>query len=112
VGRDADSVALGGAWADPRSRKPPFAPKRYAMLATTGNSLGREGAMTTSQFNEAATTRPSGNGPPDASAFSFLISQKTTIPANLCLFLRWVEFSGVGEDLDETTGNASEKAAW
>jgi hypothetical protein len=35
-----------------------------------------------------------------------------TIPANLYLFLRRIEFSGVGEDLNETTGNASEKAAW
>jgi hypothetical protein len=26
--------------------------------------------------------------------------------------LRRIEFSGVGEELDEATGNASEKAAW
>jgi hypothetical protein len=39
------------------------------------------------------------------------ISQKATIPANLCLFLRWVEFSGVGEDFDEAAGKASELAA-
>jgi hypothetical protein len=26
--------------------------------------------------------------------------------------LRWVEFPGVGEDLDETSGKASENAAW
>ena len=38
-------------------------------------------------------------------------SQKTTIPANLCLFLRWVEFPGFGEDFDEAAGNASEQAA-
>jgi hypothetical protein len=36
---------------------------------------------------------------------------KGTIPANLCLFLRWVEFSGVGEDFDEAAGKASELAA-
>jgi hypothetical protein len=38
-------------------------------------------------------------------------SRKATIPANLCLFLRWVEFSGVGEDFDEAAGKASELAA-
>jgi hypothetical protein len=38
-------------------------------------------------------------------------SQMRTIPANLCLFLRWVEFSGVGEDFDEAAGKASELAA-
>ena len=34
-----------------------------------------------------------------------------TIAANLCLFLRWVEFPGFGEDFDEAAGNASEQAA-
>jgi hypothetical protein len=29
----------------------------------------------------------------------------------IALFLRWGEFSGVGEDLDKTAGKASEKAA-
>jgi hypothetical protein len=43
--------------------------------------------------------------------FSGVISQNRTIPANLCLFLRWVEFSGVGEDFDEAAGKASELAA-
>ena len=42
----------------------------------------------------------------------FHTSHIGTIPANLYLFLRRIEFSGVGEDLDETAGNASEKAAW
>ena len=36
---------------------------------------------------------------------------KATTPAKLYLFLRWVEFPGVGEDLDETAGKASENAA-
>jgi hypothetical protein len=34
-----------------------------------------------------------------------------TEPANLCLFLGLVEFSGFGEDLDDTIGKAIQKAA-
>jgi hypothetical protein len=36
---------------------------------------------------------------------------KATIPANLCLFLRRIEFPGFDEDFDEAAGNASEQAA-
>jgi hypothetical protein len=38
-------------------------------------------------------------------------SHMPTIPANLYLFLRWVEFPGFGENFDEAAGNASEQAA-
>jgi hypothetical protein len=38
-------------------------------------------------------------------------SPMATIPANLYLFLRWVEFPGFGENFDEAAGNASEQAA-
>jgi hypothetical protein len=31
------------------------------------------------------------------------MSQNRTIPANLCLFFGWVEFPGLGEDLDDAT---------
>jgi hypothetical protein len=40
-----------------------------------------------------------------------VVDQKATIPANLYLFLRWVEFPGFGENFDEAAGNASEQAA-
>ena len=31
--------------------------------------------------------------------------------ANLCLFFGWVEFPGLGEDLDDAIGKAMEKAS-
>ena len=38
-------------------------------------------------------------------------SQKRTSPANLCLFLGRVEFSGFGEDFEDAIGEAIEEAA-
>src|ERR1039457_6808371 len=49
--------------------------------------------------------------PLSAGRFVRYCCQLATIPANLCLFLRWVEFPGFGEDFDEAAGNASEQAA-
>jgi hypothetical protein len=40
------------------------------------------------------------------------ILHRTGFPANLCLFLRGVDFRGVGEDLEEAAGNTRQKAAW
>ena len=41
----------------------------------------------------------------------FEASQKRTSPANLCLFLGRVEFSGFGEDFEDAIGEAIEEAA-